>query len=99
MVYNAYSHYGGSPIREVSTPLGQAVVGSDVRLDDPEMEHAITRVYEKWVDKPAWSLVAESHKPGMAWDRVYNRGGKSGSGYGQIIDDATIMDAYGRPAA
>lgn len=87
-VYNAYSCYGGSPIQDVS-PGGRA---ADIK--EAEARDSLNAVYENWVGRPAWSLVAESHKPGKAWDCVYNRNGASGSGYGMVISPDVIMETY-----
>lgn len=98
-VYSAYSRNGGSPIERVS-PIGQdGQFDKDAFVmlanrEDPAIRETLDSVFNEWVNKPAWSLVAASHKKGMAWDLVYNRNGK-GSGNGTIIDADTIMETYG----
>lgn len=98
-VYNAYSRYGGSPILQVLLPdQDEADINLFQQGADPviaAMRQSLIGVYETWANRPAWLLVAESHKPGKAWDCVYNRNGVQCSGYGDVISDQLIMDTYG----
>lgn len=87
-VYNAYSCYGGSPIQSASADGRVSAVKS------AGAQTSLTAVYEKWAYMPAWKLVAESHEPGKAWDRIYNRNGINGSGYGMVIGPDVIMESY-----
>lgn len=99
-VYNAYSRYGGSPILRPEfaldeTPFDVESFKQDLNNQAVDMRASIVSVYEKWVDKPAWALVAESHEKDKAWDRVYNRDEKEASGYGDVITDEIIKETYG----
>ena len=99
-VYNAYSRYGGSPILRPEfspdeIPFDIELFKQDSNIQAVDMKTSLVSVYEKWVDKPAWSLVAESHEKGKAWDRVYNRDEKEASGYGDVISDEIIKATYG----
>lgn len=99
-VYNAYSRYGGSPILRPEfaldeTPFDVELFKQDSNIQAVDMKTSLVSVYEKWVDKPAWALVAESHEKGEAWDRVYNRDEKEASGYGDVITDEIIKATYG----
>lgn len=99
-VYNAYSRYGGSPILRPEfspdeIPFDIELFKQDSDIQAVDMKTSLVSVYEKWVDKPAWSLVAESHEKGKAWDRVYNRDEKEASGYGDVISDEIIKATYG----
>ena len=99
-VYNAYSRYGGSPILSIESPSQDDLVSITSFLkshdaSDSDRKQSLTRVFAKWVNKPAWSLVAESHEEGKAWDLVYNRNGVPASGYGDVIPDYVIRDSYG----
>lgn len=99
-VYSAYSRYGGSPILQpVASPQGDLADAEDFqkRADslDADKQGSLTSVYDTWANRPVWAIVAESHKPGKAWDRAYNRDGVACSGYGDVIDDDLIMATYG----
>lgn len=100
-VYNAYSRYGGSPIRQAHLPEQADILDSNnlqtgTTPDVLSMQESLENVYDIWAGRPAWDLVAESHKQGKAWDLVYNRGGVMRSGYGDVISDQLIMDTYGK---
>ncbi len=99
-VYSAYSRYGGSPILQPVASPQNGFAGVDelrqcVDSMDEDRLQSLVKIYNIWANRPVWAIVAESHKPGMAWDRAYNRDGVPCSGYGDKINDALIMDTYG----
>lgn len=87
-VYRSYSIFGGSPIfkaaeyRDFNIFVGKREPIE--KVDGIELD-SVAETYRKWGFLPAWQLVESTHKPGGAWDSVYNRDGKSGSGYKDVI--------------
>jgi len=54
----------------------------------------VWRVVETWRDQSIWALINETHKPGGAWDKVYNPDGVEGAGYGRVIPDSVIAACW-----
>ncbi len=94
-VYRTYSIFGGSPIfkaaeyRDFNIFIGKR---EPIQNIDGDELASISETYRKWGSLPAWRLVESAHKPGGAWDRVYNRDGKSGSGYKDVISVDAIRN-------
>ncbi|NMA30283.1 MAG: SocA family protein [Candidatus Methanofastidiosa archaeon] len=65
-VYYQYCGFGALPIR----------MQYSITLDSltPEELKSINDIIDKKRKKNPWELVEETHKPGGAWDRVYNSG-------------------------
>lgn len=82
-VYSTYSYRGASPIRRAIRSISMGV-----RTPFTQLEGTALRIVEnmtrKWLHRDPWDLVRESHRPGGAWDIVYNRGGE-GMGYDDVI--------------
>ena len=76
-VYNRFCMNGGMPIRDTYDDIGIA------KTDESELREILNR-YMKY---SAGELVELTHKPGMAWDKVY----KNGAGDHQPIDFDLII--------
>lgn len=83
-VYRTYSYRGASPIRRAvrSITMGLRTPFEELASD---AFRVVGNMTTKWLDKDPWELVRRSHRPGGAWDLVYNRGGEEGSGYDDVI--------------
>lgn len=91
-VYYAYSYRGASDILVSDTVVMDHVTGR-VRAIRPLTGQAlevVDTVCNALRGLSAWSLVSKSHRPGGAWDKVYNNGGE-GYGYGDVIPGRLMM--------
>lgn len=87
-VYRSYSIFGGSPIYKAAEYRDFNIFAGKkepIEIVDGAELASVAVTYREWGSLPAWQLVESTHKPGGAWDSVYNRDGKSGSGYKDVI--------------
>lgn len=70
-VYYEYSSYGSLPIFQINNDVKDVKKILKEKLNDAELE-IIDNIIEEKREKNAWDLVAETHKPGGSWDRIYN---------------------------
>lgn len=92
-VYRAYSFYGASSIRKPVRPLGGSYADAFADLTGTARD-VVMDVVRKWIGKPAWDLVRETHKEGGAWHYVYfDEGGlnREGAGYDQVIERGLML--------
>lgn len=76
-VYYEYCPYAGLPIREeLSTII------------EPESRKIIDVIIDKYIDLSARELVQMTHKPGSAWDSVY----QGGTGNRKVIPFQLIIE-------
>lgn len=85
-VYRMYSYRGASPIRKVERPLRSLISNSYANIKELEGDALaiVQATVRKWIYRPAWDMVSQSHRVGGAWDSIYNSRGK-GSGYDDVI--------------
>lgn len=74
--YYHYCHFGGMRITILESPF-------EIEAKD---KRRIDHIVERKRDLPPWDLVAETHKPGGAWARIY----RNGEGYGEVIPQKLI---------
>ena len=87
-VYYAYSYRGASNILESDDTTIDNETGRlrKVARLTGEALSLVQDVFDTFKGWSAWELVRKSHRPGGAWDKVYNKDGE-GLGYGDVIPD------------
>ena len=89
-VYRTYSYRGASPIKRTIRSMSMGMRTPFAQLTG-DSRRIVTDMTRKWLHRDPWDLVRQSHRPGGAWDMVYNRDNIEGSGYDDVIGTDLMM--------
>ena len=81
-IYYEFANYGSSPIMNLDINRN--------KIEDFEIRNIIQEVFNQNIDRSVWDMVDETHIPGNAWERVFNRG------YREVITINDIRNEIGR---